>query len=202
DLAALGYAVGWCTYGAVDVGALHRRNRVFIVGYSQHNGQFATEIPGSIGEGSYNSPSGQNATGKLEGPGRESSPMAHSGGIGSASRLSKQEQRQEGDTGEPFNSSEILPNSERGRCEQCNPAIREIRQLNPDGSTESTTRAVESRLGGMADGLSYWLDEPAGIPRVATGIKNRVNRLKGLGNAVVPQQIYLVYKAIADIESK
>ncbi|MFA5377324.1 MAG: DNA cytosine methyltransferase, partial [Dehalococcoidia bacterium] len=42
DLAALGYAVGWCTYGAVDVGALHRRNRVFIVGYSQHNGQFAT----------------------------------------------------------------------------------------------------------------------------------------------------------------
>jgi hypothetical protein len=46
-----------------------------------------------------------------------------------------------------------------------------------------------------------WHSEWPGIPRVATGIKNRVNRLKGLGNAVVPQQIYLVYKAIIDYEN-
>lgn len=35
DLAALGFSVGWCVYGACDVGAVHRRNRVFIVAYSQ-----------------------------------------------------------------------------------------------------------------------------------------------------------------------
>jgi DNA (cytosine-5)-methyltransferase 1 len=52
----------------------------------------------------------------------------------------------------------------------------------------------------MVDGISYWSHEPDGIPRVATGIKDRVNRLKGLGNAVVPQQIYLVYKAIVEAE--
>ena len=46
----------------------------------------------------------------------------------------------------------------------------------------SCRRAVESRLGGMANGISCWLDgywrvEP-NIPRVATGVKNRVDRLK------------------------
>ena len=39
----------------------------------------------------------------------------------------------------------------------------------------------------MADGIPDWLDEPGDIPRVTTGQKNRVARLKGLGNAVVPQ---------------
>jgi DNA-cytosine methyltransferase len=38
DLAEMGYSAGWATYGAVDVGALHRRNRVFIVGYSSEQG--------------------------------------------------------------------------------------------------------------------------------------------------------------------
>ena len=58
---------------------------------------------------------------------------------------------------------------------------------------------AEPGLGGMVDGFSYWLDEPT-IPRIATGIPDRVNRLKCLGNAVVPQQFYPVFQAIADIE--
>ena len=56
-------------------------------------------------------------------------------------------------------------------------------------SNRETTSARESErgLGGMADGIPDWLDEPGDIPRVTTGQKNRVARLKGLGNAVVPQ---------------
>ncbi len=35
DLEQIGYRVGWTMYGASDVGAVHRRNRVFIVAYCE-----------------------------------------------------------------------------------------------------------------------------------------------------------------------
>lgn len=44
-----------------------------------------------------------------------------------------------------------------------------------------------------------WLPEP-GVGRVANGIPDRVDRLKCLGNAVVPQQFYPFFEAIARIE--
>ena len=58
---------------------------------------------------------------------------------------------------------------------------------------------AEPRLGGMAYGLSRWLDEPD-IPRVTAGVKNRADRLKCLGNAVVPQWAYPIFKAIVEVE--
>lgn len=80
-------------------------------------------------------------------------------------------------------------------------------------SERSMRRTVESVLGGMVDGFPagmdgdldflinhYWDDEPD-IPRIATGIKHRVDRLKCLGNAVVPQQFYPVFKAISEVEN-
>ena len=69
-------------------------------------------------------------------------------------------------------------------------------------------RQSQSSMGGMADGLSTrmdgfdgWEREPADIPRVATGIKQRAARLKGLGNAIVPaiaMNIGLTIKAMID----
>ena len=79
-------------------------------------------------------------------------------------------------------------------------------------SERSMRRSAKSILGGMAHGVSagmdrdldfiinhYWDEEP-GIPRIATGIEHRVDRLKCLGNAVVPQQFYPIFKAIAEVE--
>lgn len=44
----------------------------------------------------------------------------------------------------------------------------------------------------------WWPTEPD-VGRVAHGIPNRVDRLKCLGNAVVPQQFYPIFLAIAEI---
>lgn len=64
-------------------------------------------------------------------------------------------------------------------------------------------RPTQPGLGGVADGLSglldgYWDVEPD-IPRISSKIPCRVDRLKALGNAVVPQQFYPVFAAIAAI---
>ena len=43
-----------------------------------------------------------------------------------------------------------------------------------------------------------WPDESA-ICRVLDGVPNRVDRIRSLGNAVVPQQFYIFFKLIADL---
>ena len=52
---------------------------------------------------------------------------------------------------------------------------------------------------GEPDGTRQWAVEP-NVGRVAHGIPNRVDRIKCLGNAVVPQQFYPIFKVIAEIE--
>ena len=49
-----------------------------------------------------------------------------------------------------------------------------------------------------ADG-SWWAAEPR-VGRVANGIPNRMDRIRCLGNAVVPQQFYPIFKTIAVME--
>lgn len=46
---------------------------------------------------------------------------------------------------------------------------------------------------------SWWAAEPS-VGRVANGVPGRVDRLRSLGNAVVPQQFYPFFKYIHDIE--
>lgn len=68
---------------------------------------------------------------------------------------------------------------------------------------ERACNGVEPGLGGMVAGLPAWLDghwdvEPD-IPRVARGVPNRVDRLRALGNAVVPQQAAPIFQAIFEV---
>ena len=63
--------------------------------------------------------------------------------------------------------------------------------LRPSGFEESHPHAGQEvpLCGHERIGSSYWETEPA-VGRVADGIPNRVDRLKGLGNAIVPQVAY------------
>lgn len=59
--------------------------------------------------------------------------------------------------------------------------------------------------------IESWTGWPAAInveqyayepPRVIVGQKNRAKRLKALGNGCVPQQVYLVFAAIVEVENE
>jgi DNA (cytosine-5)-methyltransferase 1 len=83
---------------------------------------------------------------------------------------------------------------------------RRDKQFKRCGDDQGPARPTQPRMGGMADGLSArldghsrWPDEPD-IPRVAKGVKDRANRLKALGNAVVPQIPEMIGRAILEAE--
>ena len=62
---------------------------------------------------------------------------------------------------------------------------------------ELSTSAVRCRGGHSF--WDNWKAEPD-VGRVAHGVPNRVDRLKCLGNAVVPQQFYPIFRAIMEVE--
>ena len=55
---------------------------------------------------------------------------------------------------------------------------------------------LEPAICGMANGIPRWLDEPRDTPRTVKGVKGRADRLKGLGNAIVPQIAMKIGEAI------
>ena len=63
-----------------------------------------------------------------------------------------------------------------------------------------TLQTSVRRASGSHSAWLNWPDEPD-ICRVVDGVPNRVDRIKALGNAVVPQQFYIFFKLIADIEN-
>jgi DNA (cytosine-5)-methyltransferase 1 len=119
-----------------------------------------------------------------------------------------------GQLGNSSNHTEILANTdERGLsssgAEQCSAGTSRS-----GASTEHGT--TESRLGGMADGVSpsleqglpdyltsdYWQEEPEGIPRVTKEKEQRVECIKRLGNAVVPLQVRAAFECLMGIKER
>jgi DNA (cytosine-5)-methyltransferase 1 len=66
-----------------------------------------------------------------------------------------------------------------------------------DGETETPRPIAES----FKNDGRQWAVEP-NVGRVADGIPNRVDRLKALGNAIVPQVIHQIGVAIAKEHNK
>ena len=89
------------------------------------------------------------------------------------SSLKTQLQRQQGLLGEP---------SGEGKTDG----------LGNEDVSNGRRRKVELRLDGVVDGVSSLDDEPRGVPRIVVDQKDRANRLKALGNAIVPQNAKLI----------
>ena len=82
-----------------------------------------------------------------------------------------------------------------GRCWM--PSSQTV-QVERERETEPVPRSA-GRTVRTHSAWENWPTEPD-VGRVADGIPNRVDRLKCLGNAVVPQQFYPIFEAIAKIE--
>jgi DNA (cytosine-5)-methyltransferase 1 len=98
----------------------------------------------------------------------------------------------------------IVAHGDRRRCLQHNTRKRTISKPNSKCQAIKIGRAEawlpEPDVGRVVTRISPWLDEPRDIPRVATGIPDRVNRLKALGNAVVPAVTEHIARMIVEID--
>ena len=65
---------------------------------------------------------------------------------------------------------------------------------------EKPTSKLSGRKQGLFTQCDWWSVEPD-VGRVAHGVPNRVDRLKSLGNAIVPQVAMQIFKAIKEINS-
>ncbi len=167
DLEGKGYETISFLIPACAVNAPHRRDRVFIVGYSTRKG--------------------------LE---REITKPQLSGAEQSTRRCSRE--TDVADTKITKRRLSIGKETPYPRLGKFSQAV-ENTQLN--GLEEQGDRRISERKADTITDSSWWAVEPE-LGRVAHGIPNRVDRLKCLGNAVVPQQIYPILKGIADIERK
>jgi DNA (cytosine-5)-methyltransferase 1 len=199
DLEAEGYEVESIIIPACAVDAPHRRNRVWIVGHSKLDGLTATKTGGGLFDQS------EEQRGKIEE--RESS------GTSCASS----------DVADTFSLSEGSAHRseerecERGRQEQDISQRNEVGS-NPSDCGEDVANAVSQRgcsgnsEGGYAEdvgqssrhsrdnsrGMATWLPEP-NVGRVAHGVPNRVAKLRGLGNAIVPQVASEIIRCINQV---
>ena len=172
---------------ACAVDAPHRRDRLWIVGYSEHNGLLAEqEFRGDETTSNKRRKEEQETTGESQGADRpRNGEGIYRGEVGSESCT-------EGDVADT--SDKGLQGSEQPEASgQGARASRSASQCCEDGGR---FWSVEPSVCGMDDGL------PDGLyrGRVATGVKDRVNRLKALGNSVVPQIPELIGRAIMEHE--
>ncbi|MDD3926123.1 MAG: DNA cytosine methyltransferase [bacterium] len=177
SLEAEGYTVQPLIIPACGVGAPHRRNRIWIMAHSQSERQREAR------EYSERSP---------ERPAC-SSAVSHS----------ETGRRNEFATQGPREYHRRGQRTSGGRC--CPPAHTESerlpnrRQTREQARPQETDRGENTTAGSERCYGAWWASEP-GVDRVAYGIPDGVDRIKSLGNAIVPEVAYQIMKAIKEVE--
>jgi len=159
NLAEIGYDAEWYCISASSVGALHRRERVFIIAYPN---------------------SSRHIYGQIEEQPTEGREYALSQSKSICADVSNTQSN----------------GCNRGRSEE-NISVGDREFLHCEEEVGSQVRSkTEGCLCNNEQG--YWSSEPE-LGRVANGISNRLDRIKCLGNAVVPQCAEVIAKAIKEV---
>lgn len=205
DLESLGYATTWGIFSAAEVGAPHQRKRVYILAYASsagrqqvtrgsheheaaHEGRASiqTHITAGDGEGrGARAMANTNSAGQQPSGWQSRSPEArHNAGRGSEAMANTDSQRQRGraettgwqagpSTEGSAGTNVADANSQRGRSRHAE------RQHAEDAGQPPSSKRHD------ASGVVSWATEP-NVGRVVNGSANRVDRLRLLGNGVVP----------------
>jgi DNA (cytosine-5)-methyltransferase 1 len=226
-LEKIGYEVQPVLIPACSVGAPHQRYRTFIVGYSKYNGSSAPEITRSIRKASNNIKERKNQTCESKGTGKlgdgqnveNARCTLRQGQLLSGKHEKANRTRHADKTERPSSVSRVVLADTKSHIEgrlssgeietftgfsECSENISHADSKGLQGSKETRNigeswKATNKQFARYGSFSNYWSVEPD-VGRVANGIPNRVDRLKCLGNAVVPQQVYPILQAIADIE--
>jgi DNA (cytosine-5)-methyltransferase 1 len=193
DLEGEGYEVELLVLSACGIGSWHKRDRVWIVAHSNSNASSSPEYRGNVEE-----------TEKEERVWKEHRSSGNTTGTGNDVRR-QTNKRHEAVSDVSNTDTERLQGAKfhetyHGKTETQHPTPKCLEE-------KGDCRSVKPKLGNMADGLSaqlgglgvMWDSEPD-IPRVAIGIKDRVKKLKALGNAIVPQCVMPIMWAIREID--
>jgi DNA (cytosine-5)-methyltransferase 1 len=167
--ASVGYVCEWHVIAAADVGAPHRRERVWLVAHSD-------SVPRTKGQSRR---AGGRVSGSSAGPqGREDQGQAWAVAGDCRADVADANSRRR----------------KRQRLTKHSDQQGSSRHL-PDGRSSWGRWARPSECG------RHWSAEPE-LGRLAYGIPNRVERLRCLGNAVVPQVAEVIGRAIIAMENE
>ena len=187
-LASLGYDAEWHCIPASYLGAPHRRDRIWIVAYPEGGECRDVSKDKRAPRGTVNTP--LNAGGSCGGHDKpeHGAPLAHPALLQRDGGELHREHR-EGEVSELGTGSgavNVADTMRRGRQGQG----QSVQPCNPAPIIQG--QAIDAFNGCIGD---IWRIEPD-VGRVANGVPDRAHRLKGLGNAVVPQIPELIGRAI------
>jgi DNA (cytosine-5)-methyltransferase 1 len=197
DLEKEGFEVQCLIIPASGIGAWHQRKRIWIMGYSEHNGHTSTKIRKSSNQTNDNCKEGKYQTIKSEGTStprnNENVRMDVSNsntrfGIGENQEIQTRRNTS-------ANGSKDVQHTNNKRFEEYNFSTEskksDFSNREHDSTRENKTWwQTQSDLCGVPNGVSYGLD------------KNRANRIKALGNSIVPQIARELGLAIMEAENE
>jgi DNA (cytosine-5)-methyltransferase 1 len=187
DLASCGYSAEWQIIPASSVGAPHRRDRLFFVAYPDGERSHRTEI--------YADEAGKSSLSNAPGCGQTMADSDDPRGRASERSLERERSSSLVNRDDSLDGlsgrGAVLAHSDGGRLEE--------RKSETESAEVFSVRSESGRAVTDIGGHS-WQTEPD-VGRVAHGIPARVDRLRGLGNAVVPQVAEFVGRKIMEFES-